>query len=875
MKIIWTTLALAAALNATGQEIRDMRCEYLENPLGIDTYSPRLGWRLDASQDGAGQTAFRVIVGTDSLRVAQGEGDTWDSKTVESDQITTRYAGKELTPFTPYYWKVIVRDQTGKNIESPVARFETGMMSVSNWQGAWISDGHDPEYKPAPYFRKAFDTGKPIRSARAYIAVAGLYELYINGERIGDHRLDPAFTRFDKRTLYVTYDVTQQLQQGANAIGVILGNGWYNHQSKAVWDFDKAGWRNRPTFCMDLRIEYEDGSEAVISTDRSWKTADGPLRLNSIYTAEHYDYRLEQPDWCQPGFDDGKWSNASFRQAPAEKIVAQQLRPIRTIETLQPVNVRQIDDTTYVYDFGRNFAGITHLKMKAGWKNGLVRLKHGERLYDNGRVDLSNIDVYFKGGADDPFQTDLITLAEGQAVDFCPKFNYKGFRYVEVTTNRPYEMKPENLTAYVTHSDVPQTGLIHSSDSLINRIWAAGLAAYTSNLMGYPTHCPQREKNGWTGDGHFAIETGLYNYDGITIYEKWLADHQDEQQPNGVLPDIIPTWGWGYGTDNGTDWTSTIALIPWNLYLFYGDHHALESCYNNIKRYVDYVDRISVDHLTTFGRGDWVPVRSKSSKELTSSVYFYVDAQILAKAAQLFGKTDDHNHYSQLAEQIKQAINEKYLDEEKGLYASGTQTELSVPLYLGIVPDQAKAKVAQNLAEMVKADNYHLDVGVLGTKAILNALSANGYDEIAYRLATQDSYPSWGWWIKNGATTFLENWDLKATRDISDNHIMFAEVVAWLHKGLGGIYPDERQPGFKHTLLRPYFPTDLKSFTASHKSPYGEIISSWEKRGKRINYQVTIPAGCSATLTIPENIRSDQKTIDLTSGTHTFQFREK
>ena len=313
---------------------------------------------------------------------------------------------------------------------------------------------------------------------------------------------------------------------------------------------------------------------------------------------------------------------------------------------------------------------------------------------------------------------------------------------------------------------------------------------------------------GWTGDGHFAIETALYNYDGITVYEKWLADHRDEQQPNGVLPDIIPTGGWGYGTDNGLDWTSTIAIIPWNIYMFYGDHKLLADCYENIRRYVDYVDRTSPTGLTSWGRGDWVPVKSHSSKELTSSVYFYVDTKILANAAKMFNKTEDYKYYSALANKIKNVINDKFLNRETGIYGSGVQTEQSVPLQWGIVPEELKRKVARNLAKQVEAAGFHLDVGVLGAKAILNALSENGEAETAYKLAAQDTYPSWGCWIANGATTLLENWDLNATRDISDNHMMFGEIGGWFYKGLGGIFPDPENPGFKHILFGLISPVD-------------------------------------------------------------------
>lgn len=515
------------------------------------------------------------------------------------------------------------------------------MMDLSNWQGSWISDGRDINYKAAPYFRKGFKADKEIESARVYIAVAGLYELHVNGMKIGNQRLDPMYTRFDRRNLYVTHDVTEQLQRGDNAVGVVLGNGWYNHQSLAVWNFERAPWRNRPAFCLDLKIFYTDGSVETIFTDLSWRKTDSPIIFNSIYTAEHYDARKEIEGWSSAQFDDSKWNGVGLRQAPSQNITAQQLRPIRNVMTIPAVSFTKIDDATYLYDFGRNMAGVTSITA-SGEEGTVLKIKHGERLDDNGRIDLANIDIYYRGDKEeDPFQTDILILSGG-VDEFMARFNYKGFRYVEVEASSAIDLDINSLTAYFMHSDVPPVGRIKTSSELINRLWWATNNAYLSNLMGYPTDCPQREKNGWTGDGHFAIETALYNFDGITIYEKWLADHRDEQQPNGVLPDIIPTGGWGYGTANGLDWTSTIAIIPWEIYRFYGDSKLLADTYENIKRYVDYVDRTSPEGLTSWGRGDWVPVKSRSNLELTSSVYFYVDSRILANAAKLFGKEADY-----------------------------------------------------------------------------------------------------------------------------------------------------------------------------------------------------------------------------------------
>ena len=851
----------------------NLQCEYLVNPLGIDTPSPRLSWLLDDNRYGAIQNAYRIIVGTDSAAVARGQGNSWDTQKMSSDKMLVEYQGDALQPFTRYYWQVRLWDKDNVEQTSDVASFETGMMSRKNWQGAWISDGNDIDLRPAPYFRKEFQMSKKVKSARVYIVAAGLYELYINGNKVGDHRLDPTYTRFDRRNLYVTYDVTDYLQTGDNAVGVLLGNGWYNHQPFGPWNFDRAPWRDRPAFCLDMRIACEDGSVETIVSERDWKTALSPVISSNIYTAEHYDARLEQPGWNIAGFDDSKWNKVIYRTAPSLNIVSQQLHPIRNVEKIPTKTMTQINDSTWLFDLGRNISGVSQFRV-TGETGTVLRLKHVERLTKDGRADMSNVALHYRPKDDsDPIQVDIFILGGKGEEEFMPRFNYKGFQYVEVTSSKPVRLTKESLTGWFMHSDVPPVGKVETSNTLVNKLWWATNNSYLSNLFGYPTDCPQREKNGWTGDAHFAIESGLYNFAGITIYEKWLADHRDEQQPNGVLPDIIPTGGWGYGTHNGTDWTSTIAIIPWNVYLFYGDSRLLSDCYENIRMYVNYIERNNPSGLTSWGRGDWVPVKSKSSRELTSSAYYYVDALILSKAARLFGKDQDAAYYAALADKIKKAINDKYLDRSTGLYATGTQTELSVPLLWGIVPDELKAKVATNLAEDVKAKDYHLDVGVLGCKAILNALSENGQADVAYKLSVQNTYPSWGWWIVNGATTLYENWNIDAVRDNSLNHMMFGELGAWFFKALGGIKPDETKPGFKNVLLRPHFFEGMTSASITHQSPYGDIISKWERKKKDVIYSVTIPANSTADLYLPEYIQlkkiklSDGKIIDLQKNT--------
>jgi alpha-L-rhamnosidase len=844
-------LLISCSSDSSNSVSGSLRCEYMVNPIGIDQPHPRFTWKMVDDRQGAEQTAFRILVGTELSDVVNGKGSTWNSGKLNSGQNLIQYRGNALKPFTRYYWSVQIWDESGQvSVISTPAYFETGMMDMKNWQGSWISDSRDIDLKPAPYFRKSFTITKEVSSARQYIAVAGLYELWINGIRAGDHRLDPAYTRFDRRTLYLTHDITSQIKKGENTIGIILGNGWYNHQSTAVWYFDKAPWRGRPEFCTDIKINYSDGSSETIGSGTDWKTSLSPVIFNSIYTGEHHDARLDQPGWSMPGFSDAKWANAIPVAAPSQNITAQVMQPIRITEEIPAKTMTRLDKNIWLFDLGRNIAGVSRIRV-SGEAGTVIRLKHAERLNEKGRADQSNIDVHYRPTDEsDPFQTDIYILSGKGEETFSPMFNYKGFQYVEVSSDKPLELTKESLTGCFMHSDVPAAGSISSSNTLINKLWQATNNSYLSNLYGYPTDCPQREKNGWTGDAHIAVETGLYNFDGITVYEKWLSDHMDEQQPNGVLPAIIPSSGWGYTWANGPDWTSTIAIIPWNIYLFYGDSQLLERCYDNIKRYVDHITEISPAGLTDWGLGDWIPIKSVAPKELTSSVYYYVDVTILSKAAKLFGKQVDYEKYSNLASKIRDAVNAKYFNKETAVYGKGLQTELSIPLFWGLVPEEMKSKVADNLAKSVALSNNHLDVGLLGTKAILNALSENGYSDLAYTLASNETFPSWGWWIVNGATTLYENWPLDTKSDISMNHIMFGEVGAWMYKGPGGIFPDESNPGFKNIILKPHFVNGLEQFEAKHEGPFGTIVSSWKRDGEKIIYNVTVPANSTATLSL-------------------------
>lgn len=852
----------------------DLKCEHLVAPLGIDRQAPRFSWHLEDSRGGAVQTAYRITVGKDSVALSKGKKILWQEKKADGKTMAG-YKGKALEPFTKYYWSVTVWDKDKQESRKVISSFETGMLTPSNWKGRFISDGQDIESRETPCFRKAIRLDKNVQSARAYIVAAGLYELSINGQKVGDHFLDPAFTDYDKRLLYVTYDVTDLLSKGDNAVGVILGNGWYNHQPVAEWSFDKAPWRKRPSFCLNLHITYTDGTKEILASDESFKVKGGPITFNAIYVAENYDFRKELPGWNTVSYDDSSWKNATEVVWPGANITSQTMHPIRATEYCKPVDLKKLSDTLYLYDFGQNWSGVTTFKAK-GAPGTKVKIRHGEqldsrrkRLFDDNNTQFyQNVNEPLKYGVhpeDELFQTDVLIL-DGKENEFTPRFNYKGFQYVEVSSDKPLHLTTENITSHFIHTNSPANGSFECSDTLINRLLRATNYSYLSNLVGYPTDCPHREKNGWTGDAHLAIETGLYSFDAITLYEKWMADHRDNMYDGGRLRCIIPSGGWG---GDIADWTCSMTIIPWTLYEFYGDPTCLKDNYEAMKMHTDYwLNKYPEGLIGDYCLGDWVPHKSIADKELTASIYHYKNADIVSRTAKLFGFEKDYEHYKAAAEKIKNAINEKFLNRETGIYANGYQTELSMPLYWGIVPEDCKEKVAEQLTKRVKTDKDHLDVGIMGCKTILNALTETGNVEQAFRMVTQQDYPSWGNWLRQGATTLYENWDYNGLAwGYSQNHIMYGEIGAWFYKALAGINVDPQNPGFKNVILKPHFVEELTYVKASYNSPYGLIKSAWERVGDKIIYKVTVPPGATATL----HLEGENTPKELIAGTYKFE----
>lgn len=834
-------------------DVGNLRCEYMNNPIGVDAVHPRLSWNLPNLKGN-----IRLLISEDSVAVARFVyGTKLDASVAvriyELAPGTQEYAvtGFKLYPARRYYWRVFV----GKH-SSTVASFVTNL-PLNN--ASWITDGNDAAFRPLALYRRTVNVSKPIKEAFLTIASAGLHEIILNGKKVGNHCLDPMFTRFDRCVLSVMHDITGYIREGCNVVTVELGNGWYNHQSKAVWLFHEASWRNRPRFAANMLIRYEDGTEENVLTDGSWQTTESSTIFSSIYTAEHYDARLPR---------NKSWHCVTETGNPARTISSQVMHPVRRTAVYKADKIDCISDTLVVYHFPKNIAGVTRLRIR-GPRGTVVRLKHGEMLYGDGRVNTENINYHYRPTDDsDPFQTDIVILSGGDD-EFAARFGYKGFQYVEVSSSLPLELSEESLVAEEMHSDVPRIGYWQSSSEYLNKLLAATQNSYLSNLFGYPTDCPQREKNGWTADAYLALEAGMAYYDVVTIYEKWMADFRDEQRPDGTLPCIIPTDKWGYDWANGVDWTSATIIIPWQIYCWYGDRQLLERHYDCMDKYVRHIGTIATDGLTDWGLGDWIPVKTKSNLCYTTSVYYYVDAVIMSKVAKLLGKTDDVIYYTRLSDYIRSAINCRFLNAGEGLYAGGTQTELSMALYWGVVPDTLRPKIAARLNERVVADGFHLDVGVHGCKALLGALSDNGYADTAYKVVCQKTYPSWGYWISQGATTLHENWKTDAVIDNSLNHIMFGEVGAWLFKSLAGITPDETAPGFRHVNVRPYFPPDLDSLEVNRETSYGKIETSWKRKGAFIEYTIKVPSAMTVDLVLPDGskytIKGKCKTFKIKS----------
>ena len=839
-------------------EISEITCQYSINPLGIDELRPVLSWKMVSNEKGQKQTAYQILVASTPEKLNETEADLWDTGKVNSGQsVAVKYAGKELQSRQKVHWKVKIWDADGQPSEySKTGFWEMALLSPNDWQAKWLRHpgflDDELEAKPAPFFRKAFSAIKEIKSARAYVTGLGYFEMYLNGEKVDDHVLDPVKTRYDRAVNYLVFDIKDYLKSGENAVGMILGTGWYNHFAEAAWDFNQAPWRAYPTMLCQLEIHYEDGTSKTIISDKSWKCSQGPIRFDGIRNGEYYDARLEKPGWNHVYFDDSKWKPAVEVNGPEGELRAQQLPAIKEMIEIKPVSITEIKPGVYVFDLGQNIAGYSRLKV-AGPAGTEITLKHGERLFPDGTVEQKEILRFLRTG--EP-QTDKYILKGAGLEIWNPRFVYHGYQYVEVR-GLPVKPTKETLTGVVLYTSFDSIGDFACSNPLFNRIQQITRWSYVGNYHGVPTDCPHREKIGWTGDGHLVAEAGLYNYNVITSYIKWLDDHVDEQKPDGNLPAVIPTSGWGYehGRNQetrhlgyGPSWEGSLVLIPWYMYVYTGDKTLLERYYKPIKQYLDHLERNSENYLLNFGINDHKAYYTKTGGAIIASGTFYFLAELFVKMAKILENQQDVEKYSQLAVNIKKAFQKEYYDEKLNLFGNAGQTSLSQGLYMKLVPEKDREQLIQNLLAKIDSAEYHFDAGVGGVKSLFEALDATGNNAVTYQMVNQTDFPSYGYWIEQGANTLWQDWD----GSMSLNHVMFGSVSEWFFQSLAGINPDPRQPGFKNILLKPNFIDELQWVRADYESVFGKIISGWEKKDDVVEMRIQVPVNSTATMHVPE-----------------------
>lgn len=844
-----------------------LHCEHLENPLGIDVVHPRLSWQLQAQANERGQyqTAYRILVASSREKLDSNQGDIWDTGKIQAEKsILIPYKGTALKSRQRYWWKVMVWDARGKpGPWSAPAFWEMALLDSGDWQAEWIASSAKeetpPPLEPAPMFRKEFKVKHPIRQARAYVTGVGYFEMSLNGQKVGDHELDPVKSRYDRRTYYLTFDITEPLKKGDNAVGLMLGTGWYNMHTKAVWGFGQAPWRARPRALCQIEIEYRDGTKETIRSGSSWKVSTGPIVFDGIRNGETYDARLEQPGWNKPGFDDGEWKAASVVDGPAGTLSAQMLPPMRVTRILEPKSMNEVKPGVWVFDFDQNLAGKLQLSVKAP-RGTQISLKQGERLYPDGTVEQKQIARFIKSGE---LQTDTyICKGDGKEV-WEPRFIYHGFQYVEVR-GLPQAPSLELLRAKVLHTDFDSAGSFACSKDLFNQIQHCTRWSFIGNYHGIPTDCPHREKIGWTGDAHIVGETGLFNYDLAASYTKWIRDFADEQRENGDLASVIPTSGWGYqhgkqekyrNLGYGPQWEGAYVILSWYVHLYTGDTRILEENYDRFCLYLDHLTRHAEDGIIRFGIDDHAPAITKTPAEGFATGFYYQIAQIVGYTADILGKTEEAKKYSELAEAIREAYNQNLYDKETGLYASGSQTAQSAPLYFDIVKPNHRDRVLAALVANIEKQDNHLDTGVVGTKFLINGLVKHDREDVAYKIVSQTTFPSWGDWMRKGANTLWQKWDDSMSR----NHIMFGDISAWMFKHIAGIQPDPSAPGFKHFLIEPQFFPDLDWAKAKHQSPYGLIQSAWQRRDGRLEVNVAVPVNSRATVILPASRKQIQE----------------
>jgi alpha-L-rhamnosidase len=789
----------------------DLRVEYLVNPLGVDTPHPRFSWVPRAAERGARPAGYQLVVTT-------AGGTAWDTGKIASDENTQiEYAGQALQSGTSYQWKVRWWDQGDRPSPYASGRFDTGLFTAADWKAQWI--------RGANQLRREFTlASKPVR-ARAYVAGIGYYELRINGKKAGDHLLDSPYTVYDKRILYSTYDVTDMLDAGPNAAGVMLGQGWFASRAAIV----------------QIEIEMAGGKKASLASDSTWKGAQGPMIADSLYDGETYDARKEMPGWDRAGFDDSRWEPASVNDPPKGVLSSQMMPPIRATGEIMPVKMTSPKPGMWVFDFGQNFSGWTRLKVR-GPAGAAVKMHHSELVYDDGTINVENLRA--------ARATDVYILKGGDEEIYEPRFTYHGFRYVELT-GFPGTPQPDTLLARVVHSDVAPIGGFSSSKTILNKIQHNIVWGISSNLESIPTDCNQRdERMGWMADAHLYAEAAMLNFDMPAFYTNFLRDIRDSQAADGSVPDTVPRARFARGTADPA-WGSAYPLMVLYMYQRYGDRRVLEENFDGIRGWTDFLNSRAKDGTLDESKyGDWVPVEPTPGP-LVSTFYLYWSADITARAAEALGKSGEATRYRALADRVKAAFQTRFFHPETGDYGNGSQTSNILPLFAGIAPKNSPA-MGHLKNNIVYARNTHLATGILGAKYLFPLLTRSGDAGLAYDLATETSYPSWGYMVEHGATTLWELWQEKTGDSMnSHNHPMFGSIGAWFYEALAGINFDDKQPGYRRIRIQPQVVGDLNWASATLNTIHGQVISSWSRSGDSLRMEVTIPVGATAEVHVP------------------------
>ncbi len=845
-------VGLCTQSSDSGIIVRELRCEYDKNPLGIDTPQPGFSWILESNQRAQMQSAYHILVAGTAEKLRADIGDKWDSGKVASEKsVNIPYQGKNLSSGEKCYWKVRVWDKYGQaSPPSKSAAFEMGLLKKSDWQGKWIGVGKEIS---SPLLRKEFEIARKVRRARVSISGLGWNELYINGRKVGDHVLDPANTYYNNdqpfelgsRVLYVTFDATDYLKKGRNAVGSMLGNGWYSY------DDDTPGrqeFADSPILILQMNIEFTDGTSMSVVSDDTWKTSGAPITANEICLGEHYDARLEKTGWKSPDYDDSGWDKAVLAEPPSGVLVAQMMPAVKVMKTIKPVNITQPADGVYIYDFGQHFSGWTRLQV-SGPRGTKVTLRHAGTVYDDGLLNIRN-------QRNTP-QTDTYIL-KGEGVEVWePRFTLHGFRYAEMT-GFPGTPALANLEGRFVYNSVETSGRFECSNPLLNRIHRNACWTFMSSLQGIPQDAAERpERTGWLGDTGFVAEDYIYNFDTAAFWAKWLNDINDAQRPNGDIPLISPPHPRRKYRVQPC-WKSTYPLIAWYLYQYYGDERVLAEHYDGIAKLVKFLGTQADNYIIFKGLGDHMePDRAagrshhrpkRTPGAVTSTGYYYFDTWILSQAAKVLAKDDDYKRYSTLAGKIKNAFNEKFLNKRTNQYATGSQTANAMALYLGLVPKEKEEAVLNNLVDDIMIKNEgHLSTGIIGTNALEQVLGKYGRADVMYKIATRTTFPSWGYSISKGATTVWETFE-------DDNHSlnmkMFGSSEKFFYKDLAGI--GVGAPGFRKINIKPRIVKDLTYAKASIKTVRGPIRSHWQRKDNSISLHVSIPVNSTAKVHVPK-----------------------